>query len=313
MLGVLTLAANLAERAGALPVRGIPYSMLGSTFGAMGIGKLSRFYFESSRAAVADARVALLQQAQLEGYYYLTRGQWQAARAVLEPAYVQGQHMGIPHEVEGLGIARALVEILTGNYADGRKLLAEVRRTAESLGHVLHEWWARRYEALALLQEGRPREALEMSGPAERGFRERGVITDLVNVLALRAVAHQRLEQPEEALTLARQAQEMAEAHSGAADHSFELHAYVPEILLRGWAAARAADRPDAPDLQRAAVASLKASGRFARIFPIGRPTFLLNRSRAASIAGRTREAQRLLERAQTAAAALHMPLGPLP
>jgi tetratricopeptide (TPR) repeat protein len=312
MLGVLTLAANLAERAGALPVRGIPYSILGSTFGAMGARKLSQSYFASSRAAVANSRVALLQQAQVEGYYYLTRGQWQAARAVLEPAYLQGQQMGIPHDTEALGIARALLEILTGHPDRARTLLEEVRRTAEILGHRLNEWWAGRYEALALVQEGRPREALERAAPAEVGFRERGGILDLINVLAIRAIAYHRLGEPAPALDLVKQAHALAQAHGGAADHSFELHAYGPEILLRAWADAQKLGLPEAAALERAAQRSLKAAARYARLFPIGRPTFLLNGARSATVRGKPREAERLLARAQAAAEELHMPLGPL-
>ena len=88
MLGVLTLAANLAEGAHAPAPRGIPYSILASVFGLLGATRLSRRYFTSSRQAVADARdvVAPLQQAQIEGFYYLNRGDWAPARSALEPA-----------------------------------------------------------------------------------------------------------------------------------------------------------------------------------------------------------------------------------
>jgi hypothetical protein len=191
-------------------------------------------------------------------------------------------------------------------------LLEEVRRTAEILGHRLNEWWAGRYEALALVQEGRPREALERAAPAEVGFRERGGILDLINVLAIRAIAYHRLGEPAPALDLVKQAHALAQAHGGAADHSFELHAYGPEILLRAWADAQKLGLPEAAALERAAQRSLKAAARYARLFPIGRPTFLLNGARSATVRGKPREAERLLARAQAAAEELHMPLGPL-
>jgi hypothetical protein len=145
------------------------------------------------------------------------------------------------------------------------------------------------------------------------GFRERGAIIDLVNVLAIRAIAHQRLQEPDTALELVRKAQDLAVAHGRTAEHSFELHAFAPEILLRAWAQARQLNRPEAAELERAAREALKAANRYARTAPIGRPTYLLNRARAATVAGKTREAERLLARAQAAAKALQMPLGPLP
>ncbi len=313
MLGVLTLAANLAERAEAPAPRGIPYSILASVFGLIGMRQISRRYFTLSRQAVADAgdAVAPLQQAQIEGFYYLNQGDWAAAREVLESAFARGQALRIPYEIEALGIARAWLEMMLGRLPEARGLLGEVRRTAETLGNRLHEWWARRYEALVLLQGGHPREALAISAPAEAGFRAQGGPVDLLNLLAVRAIAHQRLGENDEALALAKEAQALAIKHPNALWHCFELHAFLPDVFLRAWIRANeaAGDQPasEAASLERAARASLRSAARYARTFRIGLPSVLLNRSRLARIEGKSTRADQMLKRAKAVAAELHM------
>jgi hypothetical protein len=327
MLGVVTLAANLAEGAHAPAPRGIPYSILASVFGLLGATRLSLRYFKSSRQAVADARdvVAPLQQAQIEGFYYLNRGEWAAARAALEPAFARGQALGIPYETEALGIARAWLEILVGRIEAARALLTEVRQTAEVLGNRLHEWWARRYEALALLQEGRAREALEVVAPAEAGFRAQGGFVDLMNILAVQAIAYERLGESDTALALANEALEIGARNRAAGAHSYELHAFVGEVLIRAWGRARAheeAGRDDQDDGQDDAMVPaasaatlakqvrqcLRAAASYARLFRIGQPLLLLNRARAAAVEGRTVQAERFARRAAAVAAELGMP-----
>jgi serine/threonine protein kinase/tetratricopeptide (TPR) repeat protein len=314
MLGILTCAANLAEKANVPAPRGIPYSILAGAFGVMRAKRLSQRYFEASRRVVAESRdlVAPLQQAQIEGFYYLNCGDWDAARAVLEPAFVQGKALGIPYELEALGIARATVEIMTGQPARARALLSEVRSTAEALGNRLHEWWARRYEALALLQEGQPREALAIIAPAEAGFRERGVIVDLINVLAMRATAHQRLGEREQAMTCIHEAFDLAMRHPGALPHCFEFHTFAAEVFLRAFADARVNAKTSADALAKKARLCLKASARFARMFPIGLPSLLFNQARLHHILGRDKESRQLLQKATTVAASLGMPLDPV-
>jgi serine/threonine protein kinase/tetratricopeptide (TPR) repeat protein len=320
MLAVLTLAANLAEVAQAPAPRGIPYSILASVFGLIGATRLSRRYFDSSRRSVANARdvVAPLQQAQIEGFYYLNRGEWTAARGAFEPAFARGQKLGIPYEIEALGIARAWLEILVGRLEAARALLIDVRRTAEVLGNRLHEWWARRYEALALLQEGRAREALDVVAPAEAGFRAQGGLVDLMNILAVQAVAYEHLGESDTALALANEALEIGARHQAAGSHSYELHAFLPEVFIRAWGRARAeasdekpssASGPSPAALARQVRLCLRGATRYARMFRIGQPTLLLNRARAAAVLGHTREADRLARRAAMVAAELGMPL----
>jgi serine/threonine protein kinase len=323
MLGVVTLAANLAEGAHAPAPRGIPYSILASVFGLLGATRLSRRYFSSSRQAVADARdvVAPLQQAQIEGFYYLNRGEWAAARQALEPAFARGQALGIPYETEALGIARAWLEILVGRLEAARALLTEVRQTAEVLGNRLHEWWARRYEALALLQEGRAREALDVVAPAEAGFRAQGGFVDLMNILAVQAIAYERLGESDTALALANEALEIGARNRAAGAHSYELHAFVAEVLIGAWGRARAQEEasgsngdagvtpgPQAATLARQVRQCLRAASSYARLFRIGQAPLLLNRARAAAVEGRTVQADRLARRAAAMAAEMGMP-----
>ncbi|HEY0709841.1 MAG TPA: hypothetical protein VGG33_23710, partial [Polyangia bacterium] len=314
MLGILTCAANLAEKAKVPAPRGIPYSIIAGALGVMRAKRLSQRYFAASRQVVSESRdlVAPLQQAQIEGFYYLNSANWTAARAVLEPAFASGKSLGIPYELEALGIARAWLEIMTGQPARARELLLEVRRTAEPLGNRLHEWWARRYEALALLQKNEAREALAVVAPAEAGFRQRGVVVDLINILAVRAAAHQRLAEREQALACVEEAFDLAMRHPGALPHCFEFHAFAAEVFLRAFADARVNATAKAPALDRAARLCLKAAGRYARMFPIGLPSLLFNRARLQHILGNERESRQLLQKATSTAAALGMPLDPV-
>jgi tetratricopeptide (TPR) repeat protein len=273
---------------------------------------------------VADARdvVAPLQQAQIEGFYYLNRGEWAAARQALEPAFARGQALGIPYETEALGIARAWLEILVGRLDAARFLLHEVRQTAEVLGNRLHEWWARRYEALALLQEGRAREALDVVAPAEAGFRAQGGFVDLMNILAVQAIAYERLGESDTALALATEALEIGARNRAAGAHSYELHAFVAEVLIRAWGRTRALEQdasdqggdsvpasPSAAALAKQVRACLRAASSYARLFRIGQPTMLLNRARACAVEGRTVQAERFARRAALRAAELGMPI----
>ena len=198
-------------------------------------------------------------------------------------------------------------------------LLTEVRRTAEVLGNRLHEWWARRYQALALLHQGRAREALAVVAPAEAGFRTRGGVVDLMNILALQAIAHERLGESDTALALANEAIALGARNPPPGQQSFELHAFLPEVLLRAWGRARlqiaqggdhrAQGEAAAVVLGRQVRLSLRAAARYARMFRIGQPGLLLNRARACAIEGRTREADRLAGRAAALATELGMPL----
>jgi serine/threonine protein kinase/tetratricopeptide (TPR) repeat protein len=322
MLSVLTLAANLAEGADAPGPRGIPYSILASVFGLLGAARLSRRYFKASRQSVADARdvVAPLQQAQIEGFYYINRGEWTAARAALEPAFARGQALGIPYELEALGIARAWLEILVGHFDAARAHLHEVRRTAEVLGNRLHEWWARRYEGISLVQQGRAREALEVVAAAEAGFRAQGGTLDLMNILAVQAIAHERLGESDTALALANEAVEIGAQNPAAGSQSFELHAFVAEVFIGAWGRVlqqiqHGSDEdarklgPTAAALSRRVRMCLAGAAKYARLFPIGQPSLLLNRARICAIRNRPRDADRLARKAAAVAAQLGMPL----
>src|SRR6185295_11054440 len=151
----------------------------------------------------------------------------------------------------------------------------------------------------------------------EAGFRAQGGFVDLMNILAVQAIAYERLGESETALALANEALEIGARNQAAGSHSFEMHAFLPQVFIRAWGRAcaareaqRQAQREGVGDASSATIGSndaaqsaealgrlvrlcLRGAARYSRLFRIGQPTLLLNRARACAVKGRMRDADR--------------------
>jgi class 3 adenylate cyclase/tetratricopeptide (TPR) repeat protein len=158
----------------------------------------------------------------------------------------------------------------------------------------------------ARLHQGRCNEALETLRQAAPLAADRISMIELQGQLAL---VHFHRGEFEPSLAVSRQGLALALQSRPTSFSTLTGLGGIVESLLELWSLARLGRIPhDTRLLERDAKAALDALGRYARIFPIGTPEFLLRRGHHQRILGRKRRALSLWRKALAAAERLRMP-----
>ncbi|HEY2749533.1 MAG TPA: hypothetical protein VGL86_33165, partial [Polyangia bacterium] len=309
LMASTTLAANLAETAGADAPHARAGAFLAGIVGVLGLRGVARGYFARTREAARRSGdvVAELFQAQVEGMYHLHRADWDAVRAIIEPALVRGQKAGAAFETEALRMPAALMALFTGDVAAAEAQAGEMLQSARALGHRLHETWSRIILGEAALRRSSPSEALALVEPTIAELEREGDVVNKLNCLALIAGARLKLDDLDGARIVADETQRQILAQPSAALAPYHLHEHVPSVYLAAWARARE-QGVAADELEARARRSCTLAARYARVGVIARPYVLRHQARLGLLQGHARRARRLYEKSAAVARAISMP-----
>ena len=240
--------------------------------------------------------MAELFQAQVEGMYHLHRADWSSVRAIIEPALELGAKAGAAFETEALRMPAALTALFTGDIAAAQWQAEQMMQSARSLGHKLHETWARIILAERTLRTGRADETAALIEPQLSELEREGDVVNRLNCLALLAGARLQLGDLDGARVVADETQRQLATQPSAALAPYHLHEYVPAVYLEAWARAQSRGLPT-DELRAHAHRACAQAARFGRVGQIAQPFLLRHQARLSVLEGKPRRARRLLHK----------------
>ncbi|HEV3014500.1 MAG TPA: hypothetical protein VG499_14600, partial [Actinomycetota bacterium] len=285
---------NLAEAAGSRSAEARLAAACAVGAGLLGRHRVAEGYLGHAFAALEgagdpSARASVLQSAAL---YKLGVGRWDEVSEHLDDAAAILRRLGDPRrlaEITGLGVWERYFQ---GDLPAIRPMLAELDRLGRHSGDAQVRAWAVAGHAVAGLRTGDLEEAAS-------ALRRRPAP-------APEALLTLQLGDRAGAVELLRRALEQA-ARPLVKCYWFDLYAMSAEVALALWLDRRARGEGDAGPWRAMAVEGVGHLGRYARVFPIGRPRALLHRGLIAWTGGRRRGARRAWGTALAAAERLEM------
>ena len=308
MIASVTGATNMGERAHTPKLSASPLTVLARMIGLMGMERLASRYFRIARGwAQSSGEVTpVLQAAQSEAFYYYNLGRLDSARDVLFPYMKVAADRGIDYELRAFELIETFVEIARGRFREAEVIARSVAEASTRYGISFYEQQARKLWAICALQLGRFEDALGIIGPLAEEATRRGNEIDRLNLAAMASVVDYRAGRHDvaidRALALARVAERGSQLY-----HLFELHTFLPEVLVGGWE--RDKERPRSTELARSAVRACALARKCARVFRVLAPTAWRLTARACYLGGRRAEGGRALTKARAFGLAYRMPL----
>lgn len=301
------LSANLADRLGERGRNARPYASMAVLTGLLGLSRLSERLYQRARRIGMDAPdpPGLAVAYYTRSAHFAGLGQWERALELGEASVVQAraaaawQEEGVAHTI------RAMCHYYPGRFGLAEASYCELLAVARERYNAQHEAWALYGAGECQLQTGRLHEAARSVQQALAVLRN---IEDHASRLichGLLASIHLRLGQ----LDRAREAVDLAWPLALRVPVPFVIstldgYAGLAEASLAIWERERGAGVDDAM-LGRRARRAVALLGRYARVFPMGQPRYLLAVAELARLQGKPRRAVRILERALQAAEGL--------
>jgi tetratricopeptide (TPR) repeat protein len=305
MVASSLLSVNLAERAGC-PER-VPrsYSLLALVAGLIGRRKLAESYLGRARSGAesihdpAERAFAFI----VEAVYHASFGEWPAAeRAVTEGlASLEGVHAPAEHELAQTMLGH--IEYYTGRLEASRARYAEVLRAAKKSGSQQHATWGLFSMGRSLVQLGRFDEAAALLDEARANLAQKPELQSEIICLGLSALAQHRRGEPELAERLAAETLARISRSRPTGFPAIDGYAGAAMVFLELWKSA-----PEHAEHRQRALALVTAMDKFARQFPMARPTALVYRGLCDLERGAPRKASRAFVAAQARAKELGMP-----
>jgi class 3 adenylate cyclase/tetratricopeptide (TPR) repeat protein len=285
---------NLAEAAGSRSAEARLAAACAVGAGLLGRHRVAEGYLRHAAAALAgagdpSARASVLQSAAL---YKLGVGRWAEVREHLDDAAAIVRRLGDPRRLAEITGLRIWERYFEGDLPAVAPMLAELDRLGRHSGDAQVRSWAVAGHAVAGLRTGE----LEEAATALRRRPTPAPGAMLALQLGDRAGA----------VELLRRALEQA-ARPVVKCYWFDLYAMSAEVALALWLDRRGRGEGDAGPWRAMAAEAVDCLGRYARVFPIGRPRALLHQGLVAWTDGRAGRARRDWRAALAAAEGLGM------
>ncbi|MBA3534857.1 MAG: AAA family ATPase, partial [Ardenticatenales bacterium] len=313
MLYAVLRTVNLAEGQGLSPALAQAYATISVTTGIIPLHSLSRAYWGWSRqvAERLGDPPTLVHVLARTSVYLLGVGEWSTAKEQGQQAASLAEHLGDQLRLAESIAVPAMAARFEGAFAEGARLWDEIHTIARANDNLLHQTWARIGKAqhlfrlgdtettLALIEETEALLARNADGSSER--------------LAAGMLALVRLRRNEE--TLALEAAEHCATLLAQSPPVFftalETYAAVAHVTLRVWE--RTLQNPLSAsltprELARRAQAACKALQQYARVFPIGQPSYLLHQGWLDWLSDHEGRARKAWQQSLAAAERLAMP-----
>ena len=300
---------NLAERMHHSAQTALIYSVLTSIAGAIPAHALARRYRDLAlEGATLAAEPGISSQVLLfVSLYQGGLGDWTSCIERVAQAEALAREIGDVRRAEECMVISGYLHLHTGDITGAQKFYEAAATSARKRGDRQTTSWGLLGMARVMLVLGRPESALAALAEAAPS------VTDSLGGIELHginALAHLRTRQFEQAWQAARAGLRLLRESRPVSLTTLTGSAGVTETLIALWVHARggvAVDRADV--LKREARRALGLLGQFARIFPIGRARWHLQRGHYALADGRSAAALECWQKSADAAAAMSMPL----
>jgi class 3 adenylate cyclase/tetratricopeptide (TPR) repeat protein len=299
---------NLAERAQPSAETALVYAVMTNGAGALPLHGLARRYrdlaLETARTLddpALDSQVLLF-----ISLYEGGTGDWPVCRERVARAEQLSRQVGDIRRAEECLVIAGYLHLHTGDYAAALRCYESAAASARRRGDRQTAGWGLLGMARVAMARGRYEQALAALREAMPAVTDRlgGIEAQGLSALAQLALgqADQAWHAAGAGLRLLREAQPVSFT-------TLTGTAAVAECLLALWLQARAGSAVDRPDvILREARRALGVLRRFARIFPIGRPRWLLQHGRYLLATGAAARALQCWQQSAAAASALAMP-----
>ena len=299
---------NLAEAAGDSPELSRGWATFGALLGFVPLRKTATRYLDRALAAADPSDPAAQAWAALvAGFYYSGLGQWNEAEAQTKKVVALSQQIGDGRRIED-GLSNLMFQsYLRGDLARGLELADDLQGRAAARHADRPLAYCLQGRSYCLLNLGRIEEArqsidqLEQLQARDPRPSDQALIDDTLGLKALSELYRGNL----------RQAQQVAEIivgriSRGTPSNFSTLAAYQApaEVYIEAWRHA-VSDRK----LRRMVQKSLKSLRKYARVFPIGRPSLLRWEGVYEDLRGNHQRALRKLESSLAEATRLGMRL----
>ncbi|HSL27327.1 MAG TPA: hypothetical protein VLA54_13705, partial [Acidimicrobiia bacterium] len=301
-------ALNLAEAAGPSPelIRG--WATAGAIFGFVPLRRLTSRYLERAlQASESGDPAAAAWAALVAGFYYSGLGEWNRSQALMDKVVAISSQVGDGRRLED-GLSNLMMQAyLRGDIARGLRLTDELRSRAVARHADRPLSYCLQGRAYLLLDLGQADEARHVIDQLEdvQGRDQRSADQALINdTFGLLALAELRRGNLRKALTAAEMLLTRVAKQTPSNYSTIAAYAAPAEVYAEAWRLA-----PFDRDLPRQLKRALRMLKRYARVFPIGRPRFLVWQGVYNELRGRGNRALRDLEMSLAEAVRLQMRL----
>lgn len=299
-------ALNMAEQAEMSPELARGYAVVGSAAGVIPLRGAARAYAKLAKetARKVGDESALVWVMTVTSAYYIGIGQWEKAKTALEQAVDSYQSLG---DKRGWGDSIAVLgwaDYFSGRFDRADAWLIDLYLTALESDNIEHQAWALYGRAIHLLRRGETEAALPLLEEAATLFKQvpGSRLAEMDNFAAL-AVAHLRQQNLSQAMGAVQEAALLQAQTPPTAFAALDGYANIALVYLSLWEA-----QPDSHYLETQAHKAIKALGRYARIYPIGRPQRFIYQGLFHMLSGQRDKAIQRWQQALSEAERLAMP-----
>lgn len=288
---------NLAETLGPSVELGRAYAMMSIVLGALPLHRLCQRWADRAME-LADGHQRPLIEAYLLSRVGVAR-LYQSAWAVAEPGMRRAWNI-----CEERGDMRLLEEVLAtlsqvltyqGRLSEVAELAGRMDQVSSESGNPQARAWYVFFRGMHLARAGRAPEAVELFEQAVPWLEGQASNAEYIWGQGVRALVLLRAGHPTQAREVADKTMERIRKERPVAYWQCIGLFTISEVYLELWQAAGAGDDGEGRELGRLAAEAVKALGRFAGIFPFGRPYAVYFSSRVAQLLGRADRANALL------------------
>jgi serine/threonine protein kinase/tetratricopeptide (TPR) repeat protein len=304
MITASILAVNLAERSGLRAKVARPYTQIAYVAGLARLHPLVRRYLRRARetALATEDPGGLAQSQWVESLYHLGFAEWPAAESIALGALSLATSIDDRQEIETVQTILGHIEHYTGRFVEAAERYVAVADSARRRKNRQHEAWGAYARARSLLPLGRLDEAELLLAEALRLLESQSDVASKGICHGLTAMLQLARGDRTRARRAAEHAFDIVSRGAPSVYSTLPAYAGIVEVALDRWQQDRTTR---AASQAHRAIAELR---RFARVFPLGEPTYLLARGRAAALAGDARAAVHALEAAVACARRSGMP-----
>ncbi|HZS40456.1 MAG TPA: AAA family ATPase [Polyangia bacterium] len=304
------LSVNQAERANPPVAIAGPYIWLAYTAGLMRLHGVAHTYFEHARANAnaSDDRTGFCFSLSLEAVYRVGYGHWKQARESVARASAELKQVEDPQHFELNKVVEAQIDFYNGQTRRSRASWDELLHSAQRRENAQHTAWAFYGLARDHVIGGRLDEAIEMMNEALVLLSRTTDRATEMMCYGWLALAHLLRGEEARAWQLADETLTRITATRPSVVFTLDGYARCAEVMLERWTRARAAGAGDAAELGKKASRAVSELGKFAMVFPFGKPAQLRLGGELHAAAGNPRRAARAFAKALDSARALGMP-----
>ena len=229
------LTANVANRADADGPRSQAYAILGAVTGFSGMHKLSarlmkRARESAQRSGQLEIRVG---QAEVEAFYLMNRARWDDVYALMAPieadcVAANALHLAVPSMV-----TTTMTTMLTHDFPTVYKSCEALRERALATGLKRFAFVSSIFSAVNALFAEDGRSALVHLQRTEPELESVGEVNNVANYYATRALANAMVGHFDQAMNDRERATELAGEKTERNWVLYNVHAFLPEVLLR--------------------------------------------------------------------------------